>query len=207
VGQEFLFLFLCTLAGVDAYMLAAPMHVDARVSGMVMSSRAEFCYGRGMTGMKATAIGFQGIGGTGTGMGEEVPKVEYTAQQALAPAGESTAQAVVVNANEFRFGSGQSVIGFQGGTGKGMGIGEEVKQKVAISSLDAASAFRFGSGRTVVGFLGGTGKGVLEDVMMMKKALVPAEAVPAVEAAAEEAADEAAEEAEEEAQAEEPAMA
>jgi len=65
--------------------------------------------------------------------------------------------------NEFRFGSGGpvslwggSVIGSQGGTGHGKGIGEKAQ---ATNLRTPADKFRFGTGSAVIGFEGGTGHG------------------------------------------------
>jgi len=60
--------------------------------------------------------------------------------------------------DDFRFGSGRTVVGNQGGYGKGMG--NDVTPSMAMGAPHPADDFRFGVSRTVVGFQGGAGKGM-----------------------------------------------
>jgi len=65
-----------------------------------------------------------------------------------------------MDTTDFRFGCGKkmasTVVGFQGGAGKGMGITEEVNPVKKTDSPD----FRFGAARAAIGFQGGAGKGM-----------------------------------------------
>jgi len=60
----------------------------------------------------------------------------------------------------FRHGSDRTSIGFQGGTGSG--LGNDVSQGFKTGLATPADAFRHGSDRTSIGFQGGIGSGLGE---------------------------------------------